>query len=69
MHKNLITVTVFLRGLTWKSLMDFKASELSQLGYFLFYCPFMGGHFSSVDLKIGVCIHLQEVSTYERLKT
>ena len=35
--------------------MDFKASKLSQLGYFLSHCPFKGGYFSSVDLKECAC--------------
>ena len=40
----------------------FFDSKLSQLGHFLFYCPFKGGYFSSVDLEMGVHVRLQEVS-------
>ena len=38
-----------------------------QLGHFLFYCP-KGGYFCSVDLEMGVCVCLREVSTKGRLK-
>ena len=39
-------------------LVDFKASNLSHFGHFLFYCPFKGRYFSSVDLKMGVHIRM-----------
>ena len=45
-----------------KFLVDLKASKLSQLGHFLFYCPFKGGYFSSVDLEVGVRVCLREVA-------
>ena len=63
-------VKLFLRSLTgiWKLLVDLKARKLSQLGYFLFYCLFMGGYFSSVNLEMGVRVHLREVSAYGRLR-
>ena len=48
--------------------MDFKARKLSQLGHFLFYCPFKGGYLSNVDLEMGVRVLLREVSAYGRLK-
>ena len=45
-----------------------KASgTVPQLGHFLFHCPFKGGYFSSVDLEIGVCARLREVSAYGKL--
>ena len=46
---------------------EFKVSRLSQVGYFLFYCPFVGGYFSTVDLEIGVGVRLREVAAYGRL--
>ena len=49
--------------------MDFKASKLSQLsGHFLFYCPFKGDYFSTVDLEMSVLVHLREVSAYGEVK-
>ena len=48
--------------------MDLKANKLSQLGYFLFYCPFMRGYCSSVDFEMGVRVHLREVAAYRWLK-
>ena len=51
-----------------KFLVYLKASQRSQLGHFLFYCPFKGGHFSSVDLEMGVHLRLREVSAYGRQK-
>ena len=51
-----------------KLLVDFKASKLSQLGHFLFYFPFKGGYFRTVDLEMGVHVRLQEMSAYGRLK-
>ena len=45
--------------------MDVKTSKLSQLGHFLYYCPFKGGHSSFVNREIGV--YLREV-TYVELK-
>ena len=59
---------MFLSSLTWKLLVDVKASKLSQLGYFLFYCPFKGGYFSSLDLEMGVRVCLQGVFAYGRLR-
>ena len=34
----------------------------------LLYCLFKGGHFSSVDLEMGVRVHLRELSVYGRFK-
>ena len=48
--------------------MDLKAVKLSQLGHILFYCPFKGGYFSTVDLEMGVRVRLREASAYGRLK-
>ena len=48
--------------------MDLKASKLSQLGHFLFHCPFKGGYFSSVNLEMVVRVRLREVSAYGRLE-
>ena len=39
---------------------------LADWQFFFFFCPLKGGYFSSVDLEMGVCIHIQEVSTYGR---
>ena len=66
MNKNVIMVKLFSRSLISKFLADFKASKLSQLDHYPVYCPFEGGYFCSVDLEIGVCICLWEVSTYGR---
>ena len=41
-----------------------SSSKLSQLGHFLFHCPFKRGYFSSVDLEMGVRVRLREVSAY-----
>ena len=55
----IIKVKLFLRSITWKFLVDFKANKLSQLDYFLIYGPLKRGYFCSVDLKMGGGIHLQ----------
>ena len=44
------------------SVVNFKASKLSQLGHFLFYCPFKGGYFSTVDLEMGVFVRYERGS-------
>ena len=68
-HQSAITVKLFLVRLIGKLLVDFKARKLSQLGYFLFQCPFKGGYFSSVVLEMGVSVRLRgEVPAYGRLE-
>ena len=59
---------LFLRNLIWKFLVDLKARKLSQLGHFPVHCPFKGGYFSSMNLKMGVGVRFREVSTYGRLE-
>ena len=50
-------------------MVEFKVSKLSQLDSFIIYCsPFKEHHFSSVDLEMGVCVRVREMSTYRRLK-
>ena len=44
-----------------------KARKLLQVGYFLFYCPFMGGCFNSMDLEMGVRVRLGDLPAYGRL--
>ena len=58
---------LFFGSLTCKLLVDLKASKLTQLGHFLFYCPFKGGYFSSVDLEMVVRVRLREVKKVELL--
>ena len=54
-HKNVVMAKF--------SFESYWLANSTQLGYFLFYCPLVGGYFSSVDLEMGVRIHLQEVAT------
>ena len=61
--KNVITIKLFLRSLTWKLLVEFKATKFSQFGRFLFYCPFKGGYSSSLSLSTSKCV---SASTYEK---
>ena len=64
--KNVITVTLFSFESYWWTLKP--ENSFSQLGHFLFYFPFKGGNFTSVDLEIGVCVCLREVFAYGKLK-
>ena len=59
--KKVTTIKMFLRSLVSTLLADFKASKLSQLGQFLFYCPFKGGYFSPATFK-----WVSAPSAYER---
>ena len=52
-------IELFLRSL--------KASN-SYLAIFPLYCPFKGGYFRLVDLKMGVHVRLREVFAYGRFK-
>ena len=56
----------FFTSLICKFLVDFKASRLSQIGHFVFYCPFKGGYFSSVDLEMDVRDRLRELGVHLR---
>ena len=63
-NQNVTTIKLSLRSLIGKFLVDFKARKLPQHGHFSFYCPLMGGYFSSVDLEMGVRVRLREVPTH-----
>ena len=59
---NVITVKLFLGSLILKVPGGLKSQQTLTTWDFLFYGPFKGGYFSSVDLKIGVCVRLQEAT-------
>ena len=63
-----MTLKLFLTSLILKVPGELKASKLSQLGHFLFHCPFKGGYFSPLDLEMSVRVRIQEVSAYGRLE-
>ena len=54
-EKYVVTVKLFLRSLISKVLVDFKASELSQLDHFLIYCPFNWGGYALWTSKRCLC--------------
>ena len=68
MHKNVITLKLFLRSLILRVPGGLKSQETLTAGHFLFHYTFIGGYFRSVDLEMGVHVCLREVFTYGRLE-
>ena len=63
-----MTLKLFLRSLFLKVPGGLKSQQTLTTWPLLFHCLFKGCYFSSVDLEMGVRVHLREVSAYRRLE-